>query len=83
MNYNQRKKEICKAGRLTLPDEFCNVARIRKGSLVEFFINDDNALIIRRFGPKCVFCGRMGELRAYKGKKVCVECIIDIKKRHA
>ena len=80
MYNNQVKNNIYKSGKLILPYEFINNAGICKGSLVEFFIKDD-ALIIKKFGPKCIFCNRMKELKSYKGKKVCIECIKELKER--
>lgn len=46
---------------------------MESGQDVEMIIRDD-ALVLRRFAPGCVFCGGLDHLVSYKEKYICAEC---------
>ena len=68
-------KQIDKLGRLALPMEIRKFFDLeRRESAVELFTEDD-LIILKKYDEACVFCGESEDLRTFKNKKVCLECV--------
>jgi len=49
---------------------------IRKHDPLEFFVEDDGQIILRKYQPGCVLCGSVEDVIDHPtGKKVCLECL--------
>ena len=66
-------RKIDDLGRIVLPIEMRNRLGIGPGSGVEIYF-ENNAIILRKYEPTCVFCGETSEVTDFKGKKVCRGC---------
>jgi len=66
-------------GRIVLPKELRNSWGIKEGDPMEVLVEDDK-IILRQYNPACYFCNETKDLVEYKGKKVCKNCVNDIKK---
>ncbi len=62
-------------GRITLPIELRRILDIETKAGVEIF-TEDNRIIMRKYRPNCVFCGKEKELEQFKGKRICKECML-------
>lgn len=60
-------------GRLVLPKELRDTMGLAQGTSIEIFTEGESVLL-RRYEPLCVFCGRGGDLAEHHGKRVCVSC---------
>ena len=60
-------------GRLVLPKELRQTMGILEGSSLEIF-TEGETVMLRRYEPLCVFCGRGGEMAQHHGKRVCRSC---------
>ena len=67
-------RNIDELGRLVLPKEMRKHLEIDNNSPVEIFAEGDK-IIVKKFAPRCVFCGSEGELAEYLGKKICHKCL--------
>lgn len=72
--YVRRLDEL---GRVVIPMEVRRNLGIEEKDGLEIFI-DSERIILRKYQPVCVFCGRITEGNEFKGKKVCKECMTTI-----
>lgn len=71
-------RKIDSLGRVVLPSEFRNMLNLKNGTDVEMFANDVS-ISLRKYKRGCMFCGREKVLINYKGYKVCMSCISNMK----
>jgi len=61
-------------GRIVLPIELRRSLDLGEHDRVEIFV-DDGQIILCKYEPNCCFCGSIHNLKPYKGKMICSECI--------
>ena len=66
-------RQLDELGRLVVPSELRHSRRLEKGDPVEIFVQGD-LIILRKYEPTCVFCGKAQELVSQEGKRVCKQC---------
>jgi len=66
-------RSLDQLGRIVIPIELRRVLDIEIGDGLEFY-SDDNAIILKKHEPVCIFCDNARDIRQYKGKNVCGEC---------
>ncbi|RAL21330.1 AbrB/MazE/SpoVT family DNA-binding domain-containing protein [Thermoflavimicrobium daqui] len=72
-------RKVDHLGRIVLPKELRNIMQIHPQDGVEIFVDGDQ-IILKKYNPACVLCGKMEQLFYYKDKIVCQECIQEISK---
>lgn len=65
-------------GRVVIPKNLRSSLNIEVNDVVEFFINENKELVMRKSIPKCVFCGTTEGLLSFKDKKICSKCFNDL-----
>ena len=71
-------RRIDDLGRIVVPKEIRNRLSIKEDDPVEIYVEGDK-IILKRYEDVCFFCGSYSELKEFKGKKICVRCIAEIK----
>ena len=71
-------RNIDEMGRLVIPKEMRRKMDIAPGDEIEFFI-EGNRIVLRKFEPTCLFCGGEVALVEYKAKRLCAQCIAEMK----
>ena len=71
-------RHIDELGRIVIPKEMRRKMDIESGDEIEFYAEDDR-IILRKYQPSCLFCGSEVALVEYKGKRICAECIGEMK----
>jgi len=62
-------------GRIVIPKEIRRKFDIdNPNDSVEFFADDDK-IIIKKYSPSCVFCGKVDDFVELSKKSVCKECV--------
>lgn len=61
-------------GRIVIPNQIRKELNIIKGSMLEVLYKNGTIIIIKR-KKKCIICNSETELRKFKGKPICIECI--------
>ena len=64
-------------GRVVLPIELRKVLDIEPRDSLEIFVDGD-MVILRKYEPQCVFCGRADNIKNFHEKNVCINCIKEI-----
>lgn len=72
-------RPIDEVGRIVIPIEIRNTLDIQSRDKVEIFIDDDK-IILKKYEPACIFCGNASDVKFYKGKLICKDCLEEIKK---
>lgn len=70
-------RRVDEVGRIVLPIELRSVLGIDNRGLVEIFTEDEK-IIIKKYHPACVFCGKTEDVISYKDKQVCRSCIKEL-----
>lgn len=71
-------RKVDELGRIVLPKELRRTFDINEGDPLEIFVESDR-IILSKYTPGCIFCGRIPEVRTFKGKHVCDNCIKGLK----
>lgn len=72
-NENEVRK-LDNMGRIVIPMGLRRKLGLETDDFVEI-IDDYDRLIIRKYKPRCVFCGNSEELLEYNGRFICGRCV--------
>lgn len=75
-------RKVDELGRIVLPIEIRRRFDIKHGDSLEVYVEGE-ALIYKKYRPTCIFCGESDNIEEYKGKDICSECLINLKKLSA
>lgn len=73
-------RKIDELGRIVLPIEIRNTMDIKSRDPIEIFTDNDK-IVLRKYQPSCVFCGKVDNLDYYKEKLVCHKCMEDLARK--
>lgn len=66
-------RRVDELGRIVIPMEIRRTFGIEIKDPLEIFIQGD-AIVLAKYQPVCVFCGRSSRIETFKGKSVCQDC---------
>lgn len=72
-------RKVDHLGRIVLPKELRDMMNLRPHDGVEIFV-DDNAIVLKKYNPSCVFCGAMEHLLDFRGKIICESCLAETRR---
>lgn len=72
-------RKIDELGRIVLPIETRRRLDLASGDGVEIFVERDR-IILKKYAPACIFCGEVDNVVNYGDKKICRDCLAEIKK---
>ena len=67
-------RRVDELGRIVIPIELRRNLDIEEKGGMEILVDDDK-IILRKYEPVCVFCGSARDIKLFKGKNVCQECL--------
>jgi transcriptional pleiotropic regulator of transition state genes len=67
-------RKVDELGRVVIPIELRRTLDIQERDALEIFVRDE-LIILTKYRPSCVFCGSEENVKEFKGKNVCTECI--------
>ncbi len=70
-------RKVDELGRVVIPIELRNKLGIAEKDPIEIYVEGSN-IILRKFEPNCIFCGRSKNLSEYKDKLICDKCLENI-----
>lgn len=71
-------RNIDELGRIVVPKEMRTKMNISSSDPIEIYVEDDK-IILKKYENSCALCGGGTDLTLFKGKKICAECISEIK----
>lgn len=73
-------RKIDELGRIVIPREVRKRLKIDNSSPIEIFVDSDASIVLKKFLPKCIFCGNKDNIIVYHKKHICKECENNLKK---
>ncbi|MBR2831590.1 MAG: AbrB/MazE/SpoVT family DNA-binding domain-containing protein [Oscillospiraceae bacterium] len=73
-------RKVDELGRIVLPIELRRTLDIAEKDSLEIYVDED-AIVLRKYEPACIFCGNAKNIMDYKGKNVCAACVKELKKK--
>ncbi len=71
-------RKVDELGRVVLPIELRRTLDIAEKDALEIYV-DEATIILKKYGPACIFCGNAKDVNEYKGKNICPECLKELK----
>lgn len=72
-------RKVDELGRIVIPMEIRNKFDIKEREELEIYVKE-NAIILRKYEPNCIFCRGNKDLVEYADRLICKECSENIKK---
>ena len=72
-------RRVDELGRIVLPIEIRRIMGISERDALVISMNE-NEIVMRKHEPICLFCGNNRNLKEFRGKIVCSECIREMNK---
>ena len=67
-------RRIDSLGRFVLPSEIRRAMDVDGvDAALEIFVEDDK-IVMKKYSPRCIFCGSTEDLFSFEGKMVCPQC---------
>ena len=66
-------RKVDDLGRIVLPMELRKTMEINIRDPLEIFVDGDS-IVLKKYEPCCIFCGKSEKMIDYKGKLVCEKC---------
>lgn len=70
-------RKLDELGRIVLPIELRRTLDINDRDPLEIFV-EDSTIILKKYEPACIFCNDTKDVKVYKGRNVCNNCIKDL-----
>ncbi len=70
-------RKVDELGRIVLPVELRRTLDIAEKDSLEIFVDGSN-IVLKKYQPACVFCGETKEIRQFRGKSVCANCLREL-----
>lgn len=67
-------RKVDELGRVVLPIELRRTLGISEKDPIEIFVEGES-VILKRYEPACVFCNSTTNIKQFRGKLICGECI--------
>lgn len=67
-------RKVDELGRVVIPVELRNKFGIAEKDPIEIFV-EGSLVILKKYEPNCIFCGKSKELSEYKDKLICRKCL--------
>lgn len=67
-------RKVDELGRVVIPIELRRTLGIDVKDSLEIYV-DSERIILKKYEPACLFCGNADNVKHYKGRLVCAECI--------
>lgn len=70
-------RKVDELGRIVLPIELRKILGIEPRDSLEIFV-DGGTIMLSKYEPQCIFCGKSENVEKFHEKSVCTECMHEI-----
>ena len=71
-------RKVDELGRIVLPIELRRTLDIAIKDPIEIFVDGDY-IMLRKYSPQCVLCENMENVKEFRGRNICRNCIDELK----
>lgn len=72
-------RKVDELGRVVIPIELRRTLNIDVKDALEIYV-DGEKIILKKYEPACIFCGNADNVKHYKNRIICEECISEMGK---
>ena len=72
-------RKVDNLGRIVIAKELRKSLGIETGTPLEIYTEGEN-IILKVYEPGCTFCGEVSQTEQFKGKNVCMACLMELQK---
>ncbi|MEI6131497.1 MAG: AbrB/MazE/SpoVT family DNA-binding domain-containing protein [Bacillota bacterium] len=72
-------RRVDELGRVVLPIELRRTLDINEKDALEIYV-EGNTVILKKYEPACIYCQDARDVKNFKGKLICKNCVEEIKK---
>ena len=72
-------RKVDELGRIVLPSELRKVLNINIKDALEIYVSGDS-IILKKYIPACIFCDSADNVKKFKGKNICKDCLEQMQK---
>ena len=73
-------RRVDELGRVVLPIELRRTFDVAEKDALEIYVDDD-AIVLKKYEPACIFCNNSGDVVVFKGKNICQACLKDLQQQ--
>ena len=73
-------RKVDELGRIVIPIELRRTLGIEEKDSLEIYVNEDT-VILKKYEPACVFCGKSKNVTQFQGKNICEDCMEELQKQ--
>lgn len=70
-------RKVDELGRVVIPIELRRTLQIAEKDALEIYV-DGEKIILKKYEPACIFCGSASDVRNYREKNICVDCLAEM-----
>jgi len=67
-------RRVDELGRIVIPVELRRTLNIGEKDALEIYVDGEH-IILKKYEPACIFCGNARDIKNFKGKNICHECL--------
>lgn len=71
-------RKLDELGRIVLPMELRKTLDLKVKDSIEI-TTDKGSIILKKFSPACIFCGKETKVTDFKDKNICLKCLEELK----
>jgi transcriptional pleiotropic regulator of transition state genes len=71
-------RKVDELGRIVLPIELRRTLDIKIKDPIEIYVSDDK-IILSKYEPACIFCGKNDDVFSFSNKNICKACANKLK----
>jgi len=72
-------RKVDELGRVVLPIELRRTLNIAEKDALEIYV-DGATIILKKYEPACIFCDNAKDIKVFKGKNICSDCLAALSK---
>jgi transcriptional pleiotropic regulator of transition state genes len=72
-------RQVDGLGRVVIPKEIRTSLEYREGQPLEFFVQENGDVVLRKYERGCTFCGNAEGVKEFRQKLVCATCVAEMK----
>ena len=67
-------RKVDELGRVVIPIELRRTLQIGEKDALEIYV-DGEKIILKKYEPACIFCGNADNIRNFREKNICKDCL--------
>ncbi len=71
-------RKVDELGRVVIPIELRRTLQSEEKDALEIYV-DGERIILKKYQPACIFCGNAANIKIFRDKNICRDCLDEMK----